>query len=251
MPTSGLNAAGSRRFAIVTGPVAPVGEAEPEAEDAGVGPDTPGVARADAPWDAPPTAAPDPVAGCAVAPGGRWQDESAGRQPERGGCHQGGDGGPGPDDGVAAARRGTAVHTGGFDGRADVYALAVVAYELLTGQKPFGPGGRAAALMTDQPTASTLPALPAGTELPPNVALLLRAAMSVDPADRPPTADRPSLRRRAAGSGPAVPAPGRPEVADPARGLSGVGHGVHGDDPAELAAALNPRGGRSAPAVVS
>jgi hypothetical protein len=63
-----------------------------------------------------------------------------------------------------------------------------VAYELLTGQKPFGPGGRATALMTDQPAASTLPALPAGTQLPPNVALLLRAAMSVEPADRPPTA---------------------------------------------------------------
>ncbi|GHA86817.1 serine/threonine-protein kinase [Streptomyces termitum] len=81
-----------------------------------------------------------------------------------------------------------AFQTGGFDGRADVYALAVVTYELLTGQKPFGPGGRATALMTDHPAAPTLPALPAGGELPPEVALLLRTAMSVEPADRPSTA---------------------------------------------------------------
>ncbi|MFJ8431686.1 serine/threonine-protein kinase [Kitasatospora sp. NPDC094019] len=81
-----------------------------------------------------------------------------------------------------------AFQTGGFDGRADVYALAVVAYELLTGQKPFGPGGRATALMTDRQSVSTLPVLPAGAELPPNVAVVLRAAMSVEPADRPPTA---------------------------------------------------------------
>jgi serine/threonine protein kinase len=81
-----------------------------------------------------------------------------------------------------------AFQTGGFDGRADVYALGVVTYELLTGRKPFGPGGRAT-LTEEQASRSSPPPIPAELEVPGAVRSLLRAALSVNPGDRPPTAE--------------------------------------------------------------
>ncbi|MFI8243052.1 serine/threonine-protein kinase [Streptomyces sp. NPDC085866] len=80
-----------------------------------------------------------------------------------------------------------AFQTGGFDGRADVYALGVVAFELLTGRKPFGSGGRTV-LVTQQASTTSLPALPRELGVPDGIETLLRAALSVEPDERPQTA---------------------------------------------------------------
>jgi serine/threonine protein kinase len=80
-----------------------------------------------------------------------------------------------------------AFQTGGFDGRADVYALAVVTFELLTGMKPFGLGGRLT-LTPEQVSTSSPPRIPRELGVPNGVDTLLRTALSVDPEDRPQTA---------------------------------------------------------------
>ncbi|MGW1745138.1 serine/threonine-protein kinase [Streptomyces sp. NPDC002092] len=80
-----------------------------------------------------------------------------------------------------------AFQTGGFDGRADVYALGVVTFELLTGRKPFGSGGRTV-LVTQQESTASLPSLPRELGVPDRIETLLRAALSIEPAERPQTA---------------------------------------------------------------
>ncbi|MFI1533680.1 serine/threonine-protein kinase [Streptomyces anandii] len=80
-----------------------------------------------------------------------------------------------------------ALQTGGFDGRADVYALGVVAFELLTGRKPFGPGGLTVHV-TQQASSTPLPTLPGELGVAEGIETTLRAALSVEPDERPRTA---------------------------------------------------------------
>jgi serine/threonine protein kinase len=68
----------------------------------------------------------------------------------------------------------------------DRYALAVVAFELLTGRKPFDAGHPAAQARAHVEAA--VPAASAGTGLPPAVDRVLRFGMAKDPDRRPSTA---------------------------------------------------------------
>ncbi len=65
---------------------------------------------------------------------------------------------------------------------ADVYALAVIAFQLITGQRPFPAGDRSAAPAEPVAATSIDPGLPAGLDA------VFALALAKVPAERPPTA---------------------------------------------------------------
>ncbi|TDC03099.1 serine/threonine protein kinase, partial [Nonomuraea longispora] len=93
----------------------------------------------------------------------------------------------------------------------DVYALGVVAYECLMGQRPFD--GDSAVTIALKHIREAPPPLPA--EIPPVVRTLVEVALSKEPGRRYPSAKAMSEAARAAASGQASPVP-EPVQAPPA-----------------------------------
>jgi serine/threonine protein kinase len=90
--------------------------------------------------------------------------------------------------------------SGGFDARADVYALGVVAYELVSGRRPFADIS-AAAVMARSPQVRAEP-IAGDLDLDPDLDVLLAAALSRDPGQRPASAAELGDRLTALAAGP-------------------------------------------------
>jgi hypothetical protein len=106
------------------------------------------------------------------------------------------------------------------DGRADLYALAVVGYRLLTGRLPFGGGGRMGEMLLVHKPTRPLPPHLVEDRVPPALSAALMQAMSLRPDERFSSARafrsalREAMRRPAFGCLP--PAAFRVRLEDPA-----------------------------------
>jgi serine/threonine-protein kinase len=74
------------------------------------------------------------------------------------------------------------------DGRADLYALAVLGYRLLTGRLPFGGGGRMGEMLLVHKPSKPLPPHVLESRVPPALSAVLMQAMSLRPDERFATA---------------------------------------------------------------
>jgi serine/threonine protein kinase len=105
------------------------------------------------------------------------------------------------------------------DGRADLYALAVVGYRLLTGRLPFGGGGRMGEMLLVHKPTKPLPPHIVEERVPPALSAALMQAMSLRPDERFANARafraalREAMRRPAFGCLP--PAAFRARLEDP------------------------------------
>jgi serine/threonine-protein kinase len=73
----------------------------------------------------------------------------------------------------------------GPDPRSDIFSLGAVAFEMLTGELPFGRGSVAEIVLAQ---ARGVPRFPPDLRLPPDLEDAVRAALDPDPDRRPPTA---------------------------------------------------------------
>jgi serine/threonine-protein kinase len=76
------------------------------------------------------------------------------------------------------------LHGVAADARTDIFSLGVIAFEMLTGELPFGRGSLADIVLAQ---ARGVPAFPATQPLPPDLEHAVRTALDPDPDRRPPT----------------------------------------------------------------
>ncbi|MEO6443822.1 MAG: protein kinase [Gemmatimonadaceae bacterium] len=96
-----------------------------------------------------------------------------------------------------------------LDGRSDIYSLACVLYEMLTGEPPHaGPGGTV--IMADRFRVEPKPITLRRTGVPPHVDRAVRRALAFDPTERFTTAR--AFARELSATGPMMEQGGRPGV---------------------------------------